>query len=1092
MKRLMFGALLFALQTASAGNLPEVGIMMMRTNALYRCGEQAEFAVTVGEGDVGGLSLRATLSNDGRDVMATNVLDLSSGRRCFVLSGTMTKPGFLRLTVEAERKSEKDCFDACAAFEPEKITTAMEKPADFDAFWEESFRELKAIPPDFRLTPMKNAPKGIETYAISAATVNGKRIWGFISIPKDKTAKYPINMTLPSAGNGVNLPTYGKGRSIELVVIVHDNPVGVPDAVFKANHKSVMNRGCGTEDRTKCLDGCRSGFYPWFGAEDRKRYYFRPVFLGISRLLDYTLARPEWNGRDVNVTGHSQGGGLSLILTALRQDVVTSTCVAAPGFCDHAGHEAGRETGWPWLVGAIAGDSRKDAAVAARRRELNRELTGYYDACFFCDRIKTPVAVAVGFTDRICVPSSVFAAYNRIPSAHKHIVHDVTHGHAVSDAANAKARQWLRRELADVRGKSMASVRSPDGRNEIRLRTDPLSVEVLRDGVQLVAPSEIDLAIGERFLSGLLSDPVLRRNEVRGVCQTPVGKKDVVSLEASEMFVDCGDWGVRLSARDDGVAYRFEISRGGTVRVTDEKASVCLADGGAKCWCNRTKKFGEEETVSESGTAREVRTDKDQMVYLPFVCQVGGKTLAVAESDVRDYPIWNIERGGDSPEVVFYSKFARWPKRVQRVGGWGDVLLSEGGRWIRVEERENYLVDTKGTRTFPWRVFILADEPAKLCEADIVTALAAPVEKGADFGWVKPGKVAWDWWNCFDNLGNSGCNTKTYERFIDFAAKTGIEYVIFDEGWSEELNIWKYHHGVDVPHLIEYATKKNVGIILWMAWAQIFGQEEKVAAHFAKLGAKGFKVDFMDRGDAGCARFLEKFAAACAKEKMVVDYHGVYRPTGLQRKYPNILNYEGVHGLEWMKMSQTGPDIVDNDVRVAFLRMTAGPMDYTPGAMLNFTNAPRSDLENFPGAYGTRARQMAMMALFEAPLQMLCDSPTLYERNAECFDFMAKTPTVWSKTVGLGGTPDTFALVARQARDGSWYVACISNWEPREVSFGTDILGAGDWRLETFRDAPDSARVATRYVHETKTVRVGERQRVAVAPGGGFVMRFSK
>ena len=639
---------------------------------------------------------------------------------------------------------------------------------------------------------------------------------------------------------------------------------------------------------------------------------------------------------------------------------------------------------------------------------------------------------------------------------------------------------------------SAASVRSPDGRNEIRLCASPLSVEVIRDGIQLVAPSEIDLVLSDKCLSKTVGNSILRRSEIRGTSPTPVGKSGLVSLDANVLYFDCGDWGIRLAARNDGVAYRFETTKSGEICVTDEKAAVRLADGRAMCWFNRTTKFGEEETVSETGLACEIKTDGCQMIYLPFVCQIGGKTLAVTESDVRDYPIWNLERAGTPDGPVLNAKFARWPKRVQRVGGWGDILLAEGGRWIRVEERTDYLVKTKGARTFPWRVFILADVPSKLCEADIVTALAAPADDGVDFSWVKPGKVAWDWWNCFDNQGTSGCNTKTYERFIDFAAKAGVEYVIFDEGWSETLNIWKCHPNVDVPHLIEYAKKKSVGIILWMAWAQIYGQEEKVAEHFSRLGAKGFKVDFMDRGDADCARFIEKFAAACAKAKMVVDYHGVYRPTGLHRKFPNVLNYEGVHGLEWMKFRQTGPDIVDNDVRVAFLRMTAGPMDYTPGAMLNFTKGPRSDVENFPGAYGTRARQMAMMALFEAPLQMLCDSPTFYEKNAECFDFMVKTPTVWAKTIGLGGTPDTFALVARQAMNGSWYVSGITNWQGRKIAFDTDFLGEGEWRAETFKDAPESAHKAMLYVHETGLVRSGERQHVEMAPGGGFVMKFSR
>ena len=356
---------------------------------------------------------------------------------------------------------------------------------------------------------------------------------------------------------------------------------------------------------------------------------------------------------------------------------------------------------------------------------------------------------------------------------------------------------------------------------------------------------------------------------------------------------------------------------------------------------------------------------------------------------------------------------------------------------------------------------------------------------------MKPGKVAWDWWSAFDNKGDpGGCTTETYERFVDFAAKTGVEYVIMDEGWSSKLDIWKFSPVVDVPRIIEYANAKGVGIILWMAWAQVYGEEERVAAHFSKLGAKGFKVDFMDRADAEVASFLEKFAAACARHRMVVDYHGVYRPVGLHRMYPNILNYEGVHGLECMKFYRK-EDMMANDVAAFFLRMTAGPMDYTPGAMDNYRIGEyRGDNVN-PGSMGTRCRQMAMMALYEAPLQMLCDAPTKYERNMECFSFMAKAPVVWDAVVGLGGSPETFAAVARKAKDGAWYAAGISNREPRTFAFRTDFLSDGEWQAEIFRDAEDSAE-PTKYVHETKKVKSGEELAFHMAPGGGFIVRLSK
>ena len=644
---------------------------------------------------------------------------------------------------------------------------------------------------------------------------------------------------------------------------------------------------------------------------------------------------------------------------------------------------------------------------------------------------------------------------------------------------------------------AIATATSPDGRNEIRLWWKPLRYEVRRDGVVVVAKSEIGMKVNGQCLypneewngGGYWSGASARS----GIELTPVYKKSKIDLSANEVFVDFGDWRVRLAARNDGVAYRFETEKAGEITVDGEKAEVVIPDAKAKCWANRTSGFGQEEsrpvstTVGELKTVRDARSDwsGQKMIYLPFAYSVGGKCVAVTESDVRDYPIWNLvkEEGG---AAKFGSLFEGAPKKTQR-----------GGRWVRITEHEDYLVKTAGTRTFPWRTFVLADQPVKFCEADIVRALAPKADDKSDFSWVKPGKVAWDWWNCFDNQGNAGCNTKTYERFIDFAAKNGVEYVIFDEGWSEKLNIWKFHPNVDVPHLIDYANKKGVGIILWMAWAQVYGEEEKVASHFAKLGAKGFKVDFMDRGDAECANFLEKFAAACAKEKMLVDYHGVYRPNGLQRRYPNVINYEGIHGLEQMKWFKGGADeekaMMVNDVAAFYLRLTAGPMDYTPGAMLNHAiGAGYRGSGRTPGSVGTRCRQMAMMALYEAPLQMLCDSPTNYEKNMESFAFMAAVPTVWQKTVGLAGCPDSMVAAARQAKDGSWYAAGLTTVEARDYTLDTAFLGEGTWQAEIFRDGADADKSGTSYVHEKKSVKAGKKLDLRMAPGGGFVVRFSK
>ena len=646
---------------------------------------------------------------------------------------------------------------------------------------------------------------------------------------------------------------------------------------------------------------------------------------------------------------------------------------------------------------------------------------------------------------------------------------------------------------------------SSDGRNKIVLSAKPLSFEVERDGVLVVERSPINMKIDGTWIEASRGKPTVTRRKLSGVESAPVYKKDRIDLSGEELVADFGSWRIRLVARNDGVAYRFETAQNGEITVDEEMASVVLPKDSGKAVIHRANKFGCEENVANIATAKDIDTKLDEMAYLPALFAVGSKTVVVTDADVNDYPVWNLVGERVDGAVKFNSKFEAFPAETYRSGlaGWDNTKPCEArGRWEVVKSHAPYLVKTAGTRTFPWRAFILADDPAGVISSDLVRALSRPAAEGTDFSWVKPGKVTWEWWNAWDNIGDplkggaDGCTTEVYRRFFDLAAEYGVEYVIFDEGWSKKLDIWHLNENVDLKGLIEYGNKKGVGTILWMAWGQVVGDEERVAREFAKMGVKGFKVDFMDRGDAACERFYWDFAKACAKYKLVVDYHGAHRPTGLSRAYPNVLNYEGVHGLEQMKFYR-GQDILANDVAICFTRMSAGPMDYTPGAMDNYPvdkypSLAEKDVYTNPGSLGTRCRQMAMMVLYEAPLQMLCDSVKKYRANAESFKFMAKTPVVWDDTIGLGGTPWTYAAIARKAKDGSWYAAAITDKEERDIIIDTSFLGEGEWTAEIFRDAPDADVSPTNYIHETGTpIIAGSKLKCHLAPGGGFVCRIS-
>ena len=655
---------------------------------------------------------------------------------------------------------------------------------------------------------------------------------------------------------------------------------------------------------------------------------------------------------------------------------------------------------------------------------------------------------------------------------------------------------------------------SPDGKNELRLEVGGNGMEysVWRSGKAIVESMRIALKVeGRGWLNGTGGSrscatedcgragarPSRTTREIKGTLATPLYKKSSIDLAANETKVDFGDWAVRLHARNDGVAWRFETKFGGEITVNAESTNIRFPKGAELCYTVAPGFMSGWEKPAQIGPVESVPAGHTQIVMTPFTATVpGAGVVTVTESDLRDYPGLNFYRR-EGEQDTLRSWQAGVPKDVDK-----------GRRKIKVVNREPYLAKTKGTRSFPWRVFVFGDTPGDLVESDAVYALATPHSQlphsptphsSTDFSWVKPGQVAWDWWNGFqitDVPGlNTGCNFKTYREYVNFAAANGIAYIIMDEGWSEKLDLDKPRDEVNVPGVIAYAREKGVGVILWAAWSPLTDRETRLRVfdRYAAMGAKGFKIDFIERDDQDVERFLEETAADAAERKLVVMYHGIHKPTGLQRTYPNILNYEGVYGLEQGGRSGGRKVVVSNDVNLVYTRMVAGFMDYTPGAMRNraFDAPPYDKEKDTRVCYGTRCHQLALFPLFEAPIQMLCDSPTQYRSEPECTAFITKVPTVWDETRGVAGAIGKFAAVARR-KGREWWLGAITNWERRELELSTKFLGEGEWKVDAFEDASDAGVNAEHYVRRVFTVKAGEPLKVRLAPGGGFAAKFKR
>ena len=371
--------------------------------------------------------------------------------------------------------------------------------------------------------------------------------------------------------------------------------------------------------------------------------------------------------------------------------------------------------------------------------------------------------------------------------------------------------------------------------------------------------------------------------------------------------------------------------------------------------------------------------------------------------------------------------------------------------------------------------------------------LAAP-SRLSDLSWIKPGKVAWDWWNAW-NLDSvdfaTGVNNATYKAYIDFASSKGIEYVILDEGWAVNLkaDLMQVVKDIDLKELVDYAADRNVGIILWAGYYAFERDMENVCRHYAAMGVKGFKVDFMDRDDQEMTAFNYRAAETCAKYKMILDLHGTHKPAGLNRTYPNVLNFEGVNGLEQMKWSPASLDQVKYDVMIPFIRQVSGPMDYTQGAMRNASKGNYYPCNSEPMSQGTRCRQLALYVVFESPFNMLCDNPSNYMREPESTDFIAAIPTVWDESIVLDGKMGEYIVTARRKGD-VWYIGGITDWTARDIEVDCSFLGDKAYNATLFKDGVNAHRVGRDYKRESFSVKKDSKLNIHLAPGGGFALQI--
>jgi len=633
-------------------------------------------------------------------------------------------------------------------------------------------------------------------------------------------------------------------------------------------------------------------------------------------------------------------------------------------------------------------------------------------------------------------------------------------------------------------------VKSPNGKIDMALETGAkISWSVKHENTEVIAPSAISLTLGSGVVLGNNAKVISAKNsKVNTSFATPVYKKKTVIDAYNQLVVAYkGDFGLILRAYNDGVAYRFFSTKKEQIIVESEEANFNFSKD-QKAFVPYVRDLREKDMYS---CAFEAMYDeiplskfvKDSLAISPLLIDLeNGKKAAIVEAELDDYPGMYLTRNNQA-QLGLQGAFAHYPKE-ERLGGYNKMNYM-------VAKRESYIAKTNGTRNFPWRAIIISESDKDLANNDMVQKLSAPSQI-ADVSWIKPGKVAWDWWNDW-NISKvdfkAGINTETYKYYIDFASKNHIEYVVLDEGWSEDTNLLKISPSMNIEELISYGKQKNVGIILWSSWYAVNQDLENTFSYYSKMGVKGFKIDFIDRDDQKMVKSLYDIAKKAASYKLFIDYHGMYKPTGIQRTFPNIVNFEGVKGLENAKWTPND-DMPHYETSIPFIRMLAGPMDYTPGAMRNATRADFRPSNSMPMSQGTRCHQLGMYVVFEAPLQMLADSPTAYMKEQESTNFISQIPTTFDETIALDGKVGEYVAIARKKGD-RWFVGGLTNWSAREMTIDLSFLGKGTYSAEIFKDGINAGKDATDYKHEIVKIVSADKLIVNMANGGGLAIIIS-
>lgn len=625
------------------------------------------------------------------------------------------------------------------------------------------------------------------------------------------------------------------------------------------------------------------------------------------------------------------------------------------------------------------------------------------------------------------------------------------------------------------------SLVSPDSKLSVEIENDQQGIRLkMLNGADKV----LDLSDLGMVTSQKIADPLqvkkTKRNAVNEVITPSIRERSKTYRNEYNELVMTFKSNQSLTFRlfNEGLAYRFSTAANDSLIVFRETLNIQFQEGDSVRFQSGKSFNSSYEQPYEFKKLNEL--DLAKLYNLPILVEKqNGQFVMITESDLYNYPGLWLKSTGASQITATHPHY---PK----------TLINTKSRYSsrQVGETYDYIARVAGQRTYPWRIFAVADQEDGLINNNMVYLLASPTEL-KDLSWVKPGVVMFDWWaknNIYGVDFKAGINTETAKYFIDFCAEKGFRYFLFDDGWSPKEDLLHPVSGLNMEEVTAYAKTKGVDVMLWVIWNTMIEQWEEAFDQFERWGIKGIKTDFMNRDDQQMVEFYEAMASKTAEKKMVLNFHGAYKPAGLSRKYPNVLTREAL-----IEFEQSGVSYHDNPEHhnlLPYIRMFTGAMDYIPATMRNANKNNFKPLNDYPMGWGTRAHSMAMFIILNSPMTMLPGSPSDYYREKECTDFLAKIPVEWDETRLLAGKISKYTVLAR--RSGTeWHIGAITNEDQRIIELSTDFLKPGKYQIEIIEDGINAATAATDYKLSQRQINAGETLKLELAPGGGWLARIT-